>query len=245
MNIRISTRILSLLLVLISSKALIAAPPTHEEVSQVTSFLFVQNAASGTFEDGLLTFHGNSPVIFFSDRPYRISGHTKLQKFIDSWDAGENSFAKNPPNAVLSILGEDVQSFVVILSEPKLNADSVSYKITVEEGTIPASFKDASLFIDNEAWAAVGGLAAGRISARRSQEREAAAYTAGQLSTDQSSAQQDSNTYYQAQAPAASPAPAASSTPEEQLGKLKELLDKGLITQDDYDTKKKEILATL
>ena len=51
----------------------------------------------------------------------------------------------------------------------------------------------------------------------------------------------------QAQAPAAVPAPAAPAAddPEARLAKLKSLLDKGLVTQADYDTAKAEILKKL
>ena len=254
MKASVATICITLVLVLQPAGSLLAAAPTHEEVSKVTSFLFVQNTNSGSFRDGRLTLKGSAPVLFFSDRPYRISGHTTLEHFIDSWDSGEDSFAEDPPNAVLSILGENVESFVVVLSDPELKSGGVSYKVEVEDGTIPPKFKDASLFIDNNLWAAVGGLAVGRASARRSQSREAASYQAGQEAgkqESQPSAQQDPNTYYQAHppapaAPAASTEPtSATATPEQQLDQLKQMLDKGLITQDEYDKKKQEILAAM
>ena len=50
------------------------------------------------------------------------------------------------------------------------------------------------------------------------------------------------------QAPAAAPVPApavAADDPEARLGKLKALLDKGLVTQADYDSAKAEILKKL
>ncbi|WFB34691.1 hypothetical protein P3T73_11020 [Kiritimatiellota bacterium B12222] len=184
MKIRTSTLCLSLLLGLTATAFSFAEAPAQEDPSKVKSYLFVQNAESGAFKDGRLSFNGTAPVIFFSDRPYRVSGHTALSTFIGTWTSGDDSFAKNPPNAVLSILGNEVESYVVVLSDPQLNDTGVSYKVEVEEGTIPASFQQASLFIDNEAWAAVGGVVVGRAAARRSQEREAAAYSAGQESVE-------------------------------------------------------------
>ncbi|MGB5813696.1 MAG: SHOCT domain-containing protein [Thermoanaerobaculia bacterium] len=218
--------------------------PTHDQVSKVTELLFVQNARSGSFKDGRLTLEESGPVIFFSDRPYRVFGHTRAEHFVDSWDSGADSFAKNPPNAVLSLLGEDVESFGVVLSDPKYDNGTISYRVELEEGTIPTEFGPASMFIDNNLWAAVGGLAVGRTTARRQQYRTAAAYSAGQAS-----ATQDQNTYYQA-APSQAPAPAAApasppATTEQQLQQLKDLLDKGLISQDDYDKKKQQILQQL
>jgi len=44
---------------------------------------------------------------------------------------------------------------------------------------------------------------------------------------------------------AAPPPPAHVATPEERLAKLKELLDKGLITQDEYDKRRAEILQSI
>ncbi len=179
------------------------------------------------------------PVIFFSDRPYRVFGHTRAEHFVNSWDSGADSFAKNPPNAVLSLLGEDVESFGVVLSDPKYEKGTISYRVELEAGTIPAEFGPASMFIDNNLWAAVGGLAVGRATARRQERRTAAAYSAGQAS-----AAQDQNTYYQAapsQAPTQAPA-SATATTEQQLQQLKDMLDKGLINQDDYDKKKQQIL---
>jgi hypothetical protein len=43
----------------------------------------------------------------------------------------------------------------------------------------------------------------------------------------------------------APPAPSTAPTPEERLAKLKELLDKGLITQDEYDKRRAQILQSI
>lgn len=220
----------------VSLPALAAETPTHEDVSKVKEFLFVQNATAGSFVDGRLSLVESGPILFFSDRPYRIFGHSDPEHFIDAWAKGDNSFATDPPNAVLSLLGEQVESFVVVISDPQYNDGVVSYAVEVDEGTIPAMFGQASLFIDDEFWAAAGGLAVGRMTARRAQEREAAAYQQG-------AAAQDQKTYYQAQ-PAAAPA-ASSASPDQQLEQLKKMLDQGLITQDEYNTKKAQILKSM
>ncbi len=140
---------------------------------------------------------------------------------------------------MLSLLGEQVESFVVVISGPQYNDGVVSYAVEVDEGTIPATFGQASLFIDDEFWAAAGGLAVGRRTARRAQEREAAAYQQG-------AAAQEQKTYCQAQPAAASVAPAASSaSPDQQLEQLKKMLDQGLITQDEYNKNKAQILQSM
>lgn len=201
----------------------------------------MQNAKSGSYVGGRLILDDAGPILFFSDRPYRVFGHTSAQHFVDAWGSGSDSFADVPPNAVLSILGEDMQSIGMVLSDPRYEDGAISYAVTVEEGTVPPDFGHSSLFIDNEAWAAVGGLMVGRGMARRRDAEKVAAYNAGQVS-----AVQDQNTYYQAQQAPAPAAPAAmSATPTQQLSQLKDMLDQGLISQSDYDKKKQQILQQM
>ena len=42
-----------------------------------------------------------SATLYFSDRPQRIVGHMATTDFVELWDAGDNSFESDPPNAVL------------------------------------------------------------------------------------------------------------------------------------------------
>jgi len=73
------------------------------------------------------------------------------RQFVASWPAGDNSFADNPPNAVLSFaepgdrLPEDA---VVVIRDPDLNGDTLTYTIKVLEGTVPAATGPCALFID-------------------------------------------------------------------------------------------------
>jgi hypothetical protein len=84
-----------------SPPASAAAPAPHK-----VELLFVQNALSGSFDGKTLTLKGVGPTLFFSDRPDRVTGHLGTAEFVGHWDKGADSFAKNPPNATLSILGE-------------------------------------------------------------------------------------------------------------------------------------------
>lgn len=126
-----------------------------------------------------------------------------------------------------------------MLSNPSYNNGTISYAVTVEDGTVPPEFGHASLFIDSEGWAAVGGLIVGSNMARRRQAQQASAYQAGQASAVQV---QDQNSYYQAEV--AAPA-ASSATSEQQLEQLKSMLDKGLISESDYDEGKQRILQQM
>jgi hypothetical protein len=114
--------------------------------------LFVQTAASMTSDRGTITLHGLSPsTLYFADRPKRDVGHMTSDHFVANWAAGDNSFADNPPNAVLSFaepgdrLPEDA---VVVIQDPHLNGDALTYTIKLLDGTVPTATGPCALFID-------------------------------------------------------------------------------------------------
>ena len=114
--------------------------------------LFVQTAASMASDGGTLTLKGLSPsTLYFADRPQREVGHITSARFVASWGDGDNSFAENPPNAVLSFaepgdrLPEDA---VVVIQDPRLEGDSLRYSIKLLEGTVPNATGPCALFID-------------------------------------------------------------------------------------------------
>jgi hypothetical protein len=114
--------------------------------------LFVQSAHGMTTNNGSVTFHGLAhATLFFADRPQRVVGHLSSRKFVDQWGEGEDSFADDPPNAVVSFLedGDTVPEEVTMtISDPTLDGDSLTYKVDVLDGTLPASAGPCSLFID-------------------------------------------------------------------------------------------------
>ena len=114
--------------------------------------LFVQSARGMTSSDGSVTFHGlTHSTLFFADRPQRIVGHLSSKKFVNQWGAGEDSFAEDPPNAVISFLeNEDTppEEVTVELSDPQIDEDTLTYKVIVLDGKLPAKAGPCSLFID-------------------------------------------------------------------------------------------------
>jgi hypothetical protein len=128
-----------------------AAATSASADTQQADFLFVQNAASMSYAGGKLTLKGVSPVtVFFSDRPERIAGNMPTSAWVPFWSDGKDSFAKDNPNANLSVLEKDRfnADIVVTLSNPVLKGDELSYDVKILEGTMPASGGPASLFID-------------------------------------------------------------------------------------------------
>lgn len=115
--------------------------------------LFVQTAERLTSDgNGQITLEGVSPsTIYFADRPQREVGHMATGRFIDLWGEGDNSFATDPPNAVLSFAepaDRTPEEVVVTIRDPRADGNSLSYQVSVLDGTLPTSTGPVALFID-------------------------------------------------------------------------------------------------
>lgn len=114
--------------------------------------LGVINAKSATLADGKLVLDGIAGnVIVFADRPVRAAGHEDMDLFIARWGDGKDSFAKDPPNATISVLGGSdagVADAVVTISNPKLDGDKLTFDAKVLEGDLKGVKGPAALFID-------------------------------------------------------------------------------------------------
>ena len=125
--------------------------------------LAVLNAGAAKLASGKLTMSDISAnSIVFADRPVRAAGHVLTKDFIKQWDEGNDSFAKDPPNATISVLNSDgsaIEDAVVVLKSPKLDGHNLTFDVTVLEGALTSADGPAALFID---WfAARGGF--GRV----------------------------------------------------------------------------------
>lgn len=132
--------------------AAMLAPALRAEDGASADFLFVQTADGMAFdaETGTLTLSGVSPVtLFFSDRPERIAGNMSTTKFIPFWSEGKDSFLSDPPNADLSIMENGtLRQTVVVLRDPKLDGDRLSYQVSIVDGEMPVTGAEVSVFID-------------------------------------------------------------------------------------------------
>ena len=124
---------------------------TEPKVDEIEA-LFVQSARGLTTNNGSVTFHGMAhSTLFFADRPQRVVGHLHTKKFVAEWGEGEDSFAEDPPNAVVSFLeeGDTVPEEVTMtISDPRLDGDTLTYHVDILDGALPASAGPCSLFID-------------------------------------------------------------------------------------------------
>ncbi|MBU3031026.1 hypothetical protein [Paracoccus marinaquae] len=123
------------------------APPAG-----MADFLFVQTASGMAFaaDANRLTLRNVSPVtLFFSDRPERIAGNMKTDRFVPFWGEGSDSFLSDPPNADLSILEDGVlRQAVVVLRNPELIGEDLHYTVEIVGGEMPVLGGPTSLFID-------------------------------------------------------------------------------------------------
>jgi hypothetical protein len=138
-----------------------AKKPIGPSKNEMVPSLAVLNSKGATLQGNKLTLVGvSSNSIVFADRPVRAAGHVLTSHFIKEWDVGIDSFAKDPPNATISVLSEDgttVKDAVVVLKAPKLEGDNLTFDVSVLEGDLTDAKGSAALFID---WFAahVGGV---------------------------------------------------------------------------------------
>lgn len=115
--------------------------------------MFVLNARGAKLQDNKLILEGIAPsVIVFADRPVRSAGHAMLPHVLEEWTLkAPNSFAKDPPNATVSVLNKakaSVVDAVVTLKSPKLEGDKLTFDVDVLEGDLAGADGGASVFMD-------------------------------------------------------------------------------------------------
>lgn len=136
-----------------SSMNTIGTPSTPAKPEVIPS-LIVLNSRGATLQGELLTLTGVSPnSIIFADRPVRAAGHELTANLIADWGAstpGNDSFVTDPPNATVSVLGRDgsVKDAVVVLKNPKLDGDKLTFNVQILEGDLNGGDGPASIFID-------------------------------------------------------------------------------------------------
>jgi hypothetical protein len=123
----------------------------HAE-DETCDMLFVQDAKAMVFDGNRLTLKEANPnIIFFCDRPVRTAGHLTRDAFMKLVTEGENSFADNPPNAAVSIIGakgEVTEAVVTLSKRPQLSGNDMVFPIKVLEGELPNAGETVIMFID-------------------------------------------------------------------------------------------------
>jgi hypothetical protein len=118
---------------------------------EIVPSLFVLNSRGASLQGDMLTLTGIMPhSIIFADRPVRAAGHQLTADIIADWGTGDDSFAKNPPNATVSVFSKDgsVKDAVVVLKSPKLDGDKLTFNVQTLEGDLNGGDGSAAIFID-------------------------------------------------------------------------------------------------
>jgi hypothetical protein len=122
---------------------------------EIVPSLIVMNARGASLQDGKLTLAGVATnSIVFADRPVRAAGHSLTTDLLEEWSPAndsDESFAKDPPNATVSVFSKDgskIRDAVVVLKTAKLEGDRLTFDVDVLEGEVTGADGPASLFID-------------------------------------------------------------------------------------------------
>jgi hypothetical protein len=119
---------------------------------EVVPSLIVLNARGASLQGQKLTLVGVAPnSIVFADRPVRSAGHVLTAHLLEEWGTGSDSFAKDPPNATVSVFSKDgstIRDAVVVLKTPNLQGDQLTFDVQVLEGDLAGADGAASVFID-------------------------------------------------------------------------------------------------
>jgi len=118
--------------------------------------MFVQLASSTVVDEAAKTIRlvNLSPqTLYFADRPDRIAGHVKLDKYLSDWTAaaGADNFSADPPNAALSVYEagkEDSSVSIIEITNPRSEGADLIYDYKVIHSAGPVSGGETALFID-------------------------------------------------------------------------------------------------
>jgi hypothetical protein len=141
----------------------------HVSKPETSASLVVINANSAELDGDKLVLNGvAASAIVFSERPQKAAGHLATGDLIEQWGQGPDNFNDDPPNATVSVLGpgKEPSDAVVTLKHPKLDGTTLTFEVSVLEGSLQGASGPAALFIDHwRGWRGAGlyglGLASG------------------------------------------------------------------------------------
>src|SRR5271167_2177705 len=135
------TTIVYLLVLLIVIASWAAVKRSHQKPQP----MFVQAAEDVRADEkahSLRLVNAGPQTLYFSDRPVRLAGNMRMEDYLKSWNHGKDSFAKNNPNATLSVFepGRPDNTLVVVeISNPVVDGRDIVYTYKLLDGTMPAN----------------------------------------------------------------------------------------------------------
>jgi len=106
-----------------------------------------------------------SSIMAFTDRPERHAFSLTVEQLATIWEAGSDSFAEDPPNAVVEdsrarIGVTEVTGFSLVNEAVTIQLDAMAYKTLDEGDSLDGEVKDVTLFIDSDALKLTGASVA-------------------------------------------------------------------------------------
>jgi hypothetical protein len=120
---------------------------------QLVPSMIVLNARGAKLAGQKLVLEGIAAnAIVFADRPVRAAGHALTAHLLEEWSStSADSFAKDPPNATVSVLNKakgSVVDAVMVLKSPKLEGDKLTFDVDVLEGNLAGGDGAVTVFLD-------------------------------------------------------------------------------------------------
>ena len=126
---------------------IVLAASAHAVETAKPSWLFVMTGQVESVNTGEIVINAHPKVVAFTDRPDRLVKAAALETFVDeTWNAGSDSFAKNPPNAALVF--EDAQVEIEELTLVSRSGNTVSFSTKKLSGGLPKPGDQIALVID-------------------------------------------------------------------------------------------------
>jgi len=132
---------------------MVACSTGNKEKKEEILYLIQSNTGtvSGSVEKGykLTMTEPQSHALWFADRSARKAGHIKIENVLKIWAEGDDSFKKDPPNAVM-ILGNNEPIAIELILE-SWNGSKVVFKIqSIEDKqSLKAMGGPVTLYIDD------------------------------------------------------------------------------------------------
>ena len=114
------------------------------------SYFFVQSGKSLEVTSETITLvDARSKTTSITDRPDRIVDQLSNETFAARWDEGEDSFADDPPNAVVMVGGH--RPVIVVLTDIAVSANRITYDYELLHGRFPYKSAPTTIVIDDAA----------------------------------------------------------------------------------------------
>ncbi|MEM1130569.1 MAG: hypothetical protein AAGH83_08600 [Pseudomonadota bacterium] len=138
---------ISVLTVAMASAPALAQDADTAKQDSERSFLFAQSGEGLTVtEETIALVKPFGKTTWVTNRPERDVGQISNERFASAWDEGENSFAADPPNAVITVAGR--LSAIVVLTDISVGSDEISYDYELMSGDLGEKSAPTTILID-------------------------------------------------------------------------------------------------